>query len=138
MKHCIMKASAVLLALFCGFFLLAGCTPADKTADDYAKIETTRKEMETLAKSSARAEFGDQGQWYICDMRLMHENTNKFWSQMEADLGKDFNPKLSNGDQNFVGILPFRKTYRIYAGSPDEAHMMYPDWNYEALPKPAN
>ena len=24
------------------------------------------------------------------------------------------------------------------AGSPDEAHMMYPDWNYEALPKPAN
>lgn len=136
MRHRIIKTAAVLLALFCGFFLLTGCTPQDKTAEDYAKIETARKEMEKLAKSPARAAFGDQGQWYVCDMRLMHQKDDQFWSQMESDLGEDFDPKLSTGDVIFIGILPFRQSYRIYAGGADESQMLYPDWNYEALPKP--
>ena len=137
MKHRIMKTAAVLLTLFCGLFLLSGCTsPQDRTAEDYAKIETARKEMEKLAGSSARAAFGDQGQWYICDMRLMHQNTDAFWSQMESDLGEDFDPVLSTGDPIFIGILPFRKSYRIYAGGGDEAQMLYPDWNYEKLEQP--
>ncbi|MCR4646796.1 MAG: hypothetical protein K5695_15545 [Oscillospiraceae bacterium] len=138
MKKIILTAVAVLLTV-CSLFLMTGCTSSkDSTADDYAKIETARSEMEKMAKSSARSALGDQGQWYIYDMRLMYQKDNDFFNQMKSDLGDDFNSVLSNGDPIFIGILPFKKSYRIYAGSPDEAHMLYPDWNYTALAKPSN
>ena len=137
MKRIILTAFAVVLTV-CSVFLMTGCTGGGSSKDDYATIETARSEMEKMAKSSTRSVLGDQGQWYIYDMRLMYQKDNDFFNQMKTDLGDDFDSVLSNGDPIFIGILPFRKSYRLYAGSPDEAHMLYPDWNYEALAKPSN
>ncbi|MBP0973499.1 MAG: hypothetical protein J5851_06285 [Oscillospiraceae bacterium] len=137
MKRIILTAFAVVLTV-CSVFLMTGCTGGGSSKDDYATIETARSEMEKMAKSSTRSALGDQGQWYIYDMRLMYQKDNDFFNQMKTDLGDDFDSVLSNGDPIFIGILPFRKSYRLYAGSPDEAHMLYPDWNYEALAKPSN
>lgn len=65
----------------------------------------------------------------------MYEKDDDFFKKLREDLGEDFNWKLSNGDSLFIGVLPYRNSYRIYAGSPDESHMLYPDWNYEKLEK---
>lgn len=137
MKKTLTTVMTLLFALCCGLLLLTGCTsPGDKTAKDYETIEAARKEAETMAKASERSALGDQGKWYIYDMRLMYEKNDEFFTKMRADMGDDFDSVLSNGDPIFVGFLPFKKSYRLYAGKPDEDHMLYPDWNYEALSKP--
>lgn len=103
------------------------------SANDYEIIETLHNEMEKISKSSSISSVGDNATWYVFELGLMYEKDNDFFKELSKDLGDDFKWKLSNGDSLFVGVLPYRNSYRIYAGEPDENHMLYPEWNYSEL-----
>lgn len=105
------------------------------TNNDYEIIEELHIEMEKISKSSSVYSIGDNGAWHIYELGLMYQKDGDFFKQLRSDLGNDFKCKLSNGDSLFIGILPYRKSYRIYAGKPDDEHMLYPKWNYSELKK---
>ena len=111
---------------------LSGCG----SAEDYEKIETVRAEIAKIAAGSAMSDFDDRGKWYVYDLRLMKSKNDELFKQLKADLGEDFDCLLSNGDPLFFGVLPFRGSWRLYAGTPDDQHMLYPDWTYAALDAP--
>ena len=134
-KKIVIGLALVILA-FCGWNLLSSKAPAlDKTKLDYEAIEAVHSEMESLKNSSMLKKGGDGGQWNVYELGLMYEKDDEFFKKIRKDLGEDFHWKLSNGDSIFIGVLTLRNSYRIYAGTPDEAHMLYPDWNYTALEK---
>lgn len=133
-----MKIRHIIALMLTMCFLLVGCdsgSSSKTTTDDYKTIETLNNEMKKISKSSVVSAVGDNGTWNIFELGLMYEKDDDFFKKLREDLGEDFSWKLSNGDSLFIGVLPYRNSYRIYAGSPDEAHMLYPDWNYEALEK---
>ena len=101
--------------------------------NDYEIIDTLNEEMKKMSKSSSVSSLGDNGAWHIYELGLMHEKNDDFFKQLRSDLGSDFKWKLSNGDALFIGVLPYRNSYRIYAGKPDDDHMLYPKWNYSEL-----
>lgn len=106
----------------------------EKIQDDYKKIEVLQEACEEIATSSYISSLGgDRVKWYVYELECIHQPTNDALSQLESLLGKDFETKLSNGDKLFVGFLPYRGSYRIYAGEPADENMIYPDWNYEEL-----
>lgn len=107
----------------------------DKTKADYEAIEAVHKEMESLKSTSLFSKAGPDGQWNVFELGLMYEKEDDFFKRVRKDLGEDFQWKLSNGDSIFIGVMPHLKKYRIYAGTPDEGHMLYPDWNYTKIEK---
>lgn len=118
-----------------GFFVI-NTNKDKKTENDYEKIEKIQSMCETIAQSEHVYSFGsNNAQWYILELELIHTNDSSPYSNMEEILGEDFKTKLSNGDKIFVGFLPYRNSFRIYAGVPEEANMIYPDWNYTKLEK---
>lgn len=109
-------------------------TKSGKTPqNDYKIIETLHKEMEKISKYASVYDLGDNSIWHVYELGLMYERDDEFFKQLSRDLGSDFKWKLSNGDSLFIGILPYRNSYRIYAGTPDDEHMLYPEWNYSEL-----
>ena len=109
-------------------------TKSGKTPqNDYKTIETLHKEMEKISKSACVYDLGDNSIWHVYELGLMYEKDDAFFKQLSRDLGSEFKWKLSNGDSLFIGILPYRNSYRIYAGTPDDEHMLYPEWNYSEL-----
>ena len=126
----------LVILIFSGWTILKNKAPAlDPTQLDYEAIEAVHKEMESLKSSSMLEKGGAGGQWNVYELGLMYEKDDEFFKKIRSDLGEDFHWKLSNGDSIFIGVLTHRNSYRIYAGSPDESHMLYPDWNYTALDK---
>lgn len=108
-------------------------------ASDYEKIETVQNAVISSIKSGAHYSYSDRNQWYLFDLRVIYESNEVFYESIRNILGDDFNSKLSTGDYIFVGILPSRDSYRIYAGDPqDENNMIYPDWNYKKLEEPTS
>ncbi len=106
----------------------------EKIENDYEKIEQVKSMCETIANSDYKYTFGsDTNTWYIMELEVIHQKDDAGYSKMEEILGADFKTKLSNGDKLFVGFLPRRGSYRIYAGTPEETNMIYPDWNYTEL-----
>ncbi|MBR6982972.1 MAG: hypothetical protein IKH75_05470 [Ruminococcus sp.] len=125
-------AAAVLL----GIVLMKDKSPEkDKTALDYTAIEKVHDEMESMKNTSMLKKGGAGGQWNVYELGLMYEKDDEFFKKLRNDLGEDFHWKLSNGDSIFIGVLPHNNSYRIYAGTPDDNHMLYPDWTYTALEK---
>ena len=126
----------LVILVFSGWTILKNKAPAlDPTQLDYEAIEAVHKEMESLKSSSMLEKGGAGGQWNVYELGLMYEKDDEFFKKIRSDLGEDFHWKLSNRDSIFIGVLTHRNSYRIYAGSPDESHMLYPDWNYTALDK---
>lgn len=134
-----MKIRYIIIAMMLALcFVVVGCdsgSSSQKGKDDYEIIETLNNEMKEISKSSVVSSVGDNGTWNIFELGLMYEKDDDFFKKLREDLGEDFQWKLSNGDSLFIGILPYKNSYRIYAGSPDKDHMLYPDWNYESLEK---
>ena len=134
-KICMCIAAVVLIV--CGVSLFKGksSSPADKTKSDYETIEAVHKEMESLKNSSMLSKGGTGGQWNVYELGLMYQKDDEFFKKLRDDLGEDFRWKLSNGDSIFIGVLPHNNSYRIYAGTPNDGNMLYPDWNYTKLEK---
>lgn len=108
----------------------------EKKANDYETIETVRSAVSKAATLKNMSGYGNQAQWYVFDLRLIYQDSNKFLDAIRAELGEDFNNKLSTGDYIFVGILPYKQSYKIYAGDPkDENNMVYPEWKSTKIPK---
>ncbi len=133
--------AAILAALYFGIVKKnsgADTGAADPTVADYEKIEAVKSAISEVASSSLVTKIAeDQGQWYIFDVGVIYEKDGEFYKKLAEKLGADFDPKLSNGDRLFMGVLPFRKSWRVYAGNPsNEDNMLYPDWNYSGLEKP--
>lgn len=127
----------LVVIVFLGWMLMNNKSPkASKTELDYNAIEAVHDEMESLKDSSMLKKGGAGGQWNVYELGLMYEKDDEFFKEIRKDLGEDFRWKLSNGDSIFIGVLPHRNSYRIYAGSPDDKHMLYPDWNYTKLEEP--
>ncbi len=125
----------VIIALI-GFFIYnqIKTMQAEKIENDYEKIEQVKSMCETIVQSEYIYSFGSNAaQWYILELELIHANDTAPYNKMEEILGEDFKTKLSNGDKIFVGFLPYKNSYRIYAGEPKESNMIYPDWNYTEL-----
>lgn len=107
---------------------------AEKIENDYEKIEQVQSMCETIVQSEYVYSLGSNAvQWYILELELIHTSDTAPYNKMEEILGEDFKTKLSNGDKIFVGFLPYRNSYRIYVGEPEESNMIYPDWNYTEL-----
>ena len=122
---------------FCMCIMLCLCmSGCGSKADDYEKIETVRTVIANVASGPAMSAFSDRGQWYVYDLRLKDQKSDEMFTQIKDALGDDFDCLLSNGDPIFFGVLPYRGSYRLYAGSPDEQHMLYPEWKYTALDAP--
>ena len=132
--------AAIIIALYFGIRKSIGPAeePVDQTEADYEKIEAVKNAIKEVASTSAVTKVAeDQGQWYIFDVALIYEKDGEFHKKLAEKLGADFDPKLSNGDRLYIGVLPFRKSWRVYAGDPaNENNMLYPDWNYTGLEKP--
>jgi len=134
----LMKMKRMICVVFAMCFFLVGCLGNDSSKnekDDYKAIQTLTDELRSLSSTSLMSTVGDNGSWNIFELGLMYEKDDEFFKRLRSDLGDDFHWKLSNGDSLFIGILPHRKSFRIYAGTPDESHMIYPDWNYDRLKK---
>ena len=135
LKKLIIGIVAVVLVV-CGWSLFKKDSPViDKTQADYTAIEAVHKEMDSLKSSSMLSKGGPGGSWSVYELGLMYQKDDEFFKKLRSDLGEDFQWKLSNGDSIFIGVLPHNNSYRIYAGKPDDDHMLYPDWNYTALAK---
>ncbi|HPY84020.1 hypothetical protein [Ruminococcus sp. XPD3002] len=133
-KICI--AIGLVAAVLLGIVLMKDKSPEkDKTALDYTAIEKVHDEMESMKNTSMLKKGGAGGQWNVYELGLMYEKDDEFFKKLRNDLGEDFHWKLSNGDSIFIGVLPHNNSYRIYAGTPDDNHMLYPDWTYTALEK---
>ncbi len=132
--------AAIIAALYFGIRKSSGSSDeaVDQTVSDYEKIEAVKNAIKEVASSSVVTKIAeDQGQWYIFDVGLIYEKDGDFYKKLVEKLGEDFDPQLSNGDRLFMGVLPFRKSWRVYAGNPsNENNMLYPDWNYTGLEKP--
>ena len=128
---------AVLLAA--AVFLIRGKqekTEKKNERSDYETIEQVQGAVVNAINAGALNIYENQVQWYIFDLRIMYRDDNTFTRLLKKNLGEDFNTKLSTGDYLFVGVLPYRKSYRIYAGDPaDENNMIYPEWKYNKLKK---
>ena len=133
-KICI--AIGLVAAVLLGIVLMKDKSPEkDKTALDYTAIEKVHDEMESMKNTSMLKKGGAGGQWNVYELGLMYEKDDEFFKKLRNDLGEDFHWKLSNGDSIFIGVLPHNNSYRIYAGTPYDNHMLYPDWTYTALEK---
>ena len=133
-KICI--AIGLVAAVLLGIVLMKDkSSEKDKTALDYTAIEKVHDEMESMKNTSMLKKGGAGGQWNVYELGLMYEKDDEFFKKLRNDLGEDFHWKLSNGDSIFIGVLPHNNSYRIYAGTPDDNHMLYPDWTYTALEK---
>lgn len=133
-KICI--AIGLVVAVLLGIVLMKDKSPEkDKTSLDYTAIEKVHDEMESMKNTSMLKKGGAGGQWNVYELGLMYEKDDEFFKKLRNDLGEDFHWKLSNGDSIFIGVLPHNNSYRIYAGTPDDNHMLYPDWTYTALEK---
>lgn len=126
------------LALFLLFSYQKKESAEQKIEEDYLKIE----QVEAACRKAASAGYGstlgsNQGKWYIFELEFIHHKDNGIYAELEEMLGEDFETSLSNGDSLFVGFLPCYRSYRVYAGYPGESGMLYPDWNYDALPTEA-
>lgn len=118
------------------FFLLEEKTEKKNERSDYETIEQVQGAVVNAINAGALNIYENQVQWYIFDLRIMYRDDNTFTRLLKKNLGEDFNTKLSTGDYLFVGVLPYRKSYRIYAGDPaDENNMIYPEWKYNKLKK---
>ncbi len=106
----------------------------NKAKNDNEKIEQLKNACGEMAESSYINSLGsDEAKWYVFELEFIHQPTNELQEQLEKILGEKFETSLSNGDRLFVGFLPYRGSYRIYAGEPTEENMIYPDWNYSKL-----
>lgn len=107
-----------------------------KVEEDYKKIEKLKEACDELATSAHLGSLGSNAvTWYVFELEFIHQSENEAQAQLEKLLGEDFETSLSNGDRLFVGFLPYRNSYRIYAGEPNDENMIYPDWNYDELEK---
>ena len=106
----------------------------EKVNNDLEIIRQVDEACQKIAVSKQVFSLGDAGTWHIFDLELIYQNEGECYEAFVFLLGEDFNTVLSNGDRLFVGFLPFRQSYRIYAGDPrNEENMLYPDWKYTKI-----
>lgn len=130
------KLIILALLVICGILLFrVKAEKKDETNTDLEKIKQVQAVCEKVVNSNAVYSMGDEmAKWYIFDLELMMQGGNEAKDMFVAELGSDFTTRLSNKDRLFVGFLPHRRSYRIYAGDPKmEGTMIYPDWEYEKV-----
>jgi hypothetical protein len=102
--------------------------------NDLEIIQQVNEACQKIALSKEVQSLGDAGAWHIFDLELIYQKEGECYEAFVSLLGDDFNTVLSTGDRLFVGFLPYRQSYRIYAGDPNnKANMLYPDWNYSKI-----
>lgn len=106
----------------------------EKVNNDLEIIQQVDEACERIAQSKEVYSLGNAATWHIFDLELMYQKEGECYEALVDILGEDFSTVLSNGDRLFVGFLPFRQSYRIYAGDPrNDTSMIYPDWKYTKI-----
>ncbi len=106
----------------------------EKTNNDLEIIQQVDEVCQKIAVSKQVFSLGDAGTWHIFDLELIYRKEGECYEAFVHLLGENFTTVLSNGDRLFVGFLPFRQSYRIYAGDPKSSGtMIYPDWEYSKI-----
>lgn len=125
----------ILIALIIyGVYSMSAKKEEEKINNDLEVIRQVDEACQKIAVSKQVFSLGDAGTWHIFDLELIYQKEGECYEAFVTLLGEDFNTVLSTGDRLFVGFLPFRQSYRIYAGNPrDEENMIYPNWNYSKI-----
>ncbi len=125
----------ILIALIIyGVYSMSAKKEEEKINNDLEVIRQVDEACQKIAVSKQVFSLGDAGTWHIFDLELIYQKEGECYEAFVTLLGEDFNTVLSTGDRLFVGFLPFRQSYRIYAGNPrDEENMIYPNWNYSEI-----
>ena len=103
--------------------------------EDYARIDTIVTSIDELIHSPAVLVFGDARTIYQFRFKDIKDVEQEFYKKLLERVGTDFNGKLSNDDVIYVQINAHTQHFWIYAGSTDNANMIYPNWNYTPVPK---
>ena len=127
-------ALIVIVLIIYGVYSMTSRKAEEKVNNDLEIIRQVDEACQKIALSKVVFSLGDAGTWHIFDLELIYQNEGECYEAFVTLLGEDFNTVLSTGDRLFVGFLPFRQSYRIYAGDPrNEENMLYPDWNYSKI-----
>ena len=138
-----MKKFIVLLLVIavCGFiYVNMHSKQEDKAQADYEKIQLLISATEKAAYSGAVYKLNEHAK-YVLEVSSVHTQSEEFFKNLSEELGADFDGKLSNGDKLYVSIQQGHKNntiypvYAVFAGGYEEKDQLYPEWNYEKLPK---
>ena len=126
----------IILIIYGVYNMTSGKSGAKENSgpSDHEIIQQVNEACQKIAISKEVQSLGDAGAWHIFDLELIYQKEGECYEAFVSLLGDDFNTVLSTGDRLFVGFLPYRQSYRIYAGDPNnKANMLYPDWNYSKI-----
>ena len=127
-------ALIVIVLIIYGVYSMTSKKAEEKVNNDLEIIRQVNEACQKIAVSKEVQSLGDAGTWHIFDLELIYQKEGECYEAFVSLLGDDFNTVLSTGDRLFVGFLPYRQSYRIYAGDPNnKANMLYPDWNYSKI-----
>lgn len=127
-------ALIVIVLIIYGVYSMTSKKEEEKVNNDLEIIQQVDEACQKIALSKEVQSLGDAGAWHIFDLELIYQKEGECYEAFISLLGDDFNTVLSTGDRLFVGFLPYRQSYRIYAGDPNnKANMLYPDWNYSKI-----
>lgn len=127
-------ALIVIVLIIYGVYSMTSKKEDEKVNNDLEIIQQVNEACQKIAFSKEVQSLGDAGAWHIFDLELIYQKEGECYEAFVSLLGDDFNTVLSTGDRLFVGFLPYRQSYRIYAGDPNnKANMLYPDWNYSKI-----
>lgn len=121
----------ILILICCGVYIMNTKKAQETENNDLEIIQQVDEACEKIAQSQEVYSLGDAATWHVFDLEFMYQKEGECYEALADILGEDFSTILSNGDRLFVGFLPFRQSYRIYAGDPrNDNNMIYPDWKY--------
>jgi len=127
-------ALIVIVLIIYGLYSMRPKKEDTAEVNDLEIIQQVDEACQKIALSKEVQSLGDAGAWHIFDLELIYQKEGECYEAFVSLLGDDFNTVLSTGDRLFVGFLPYRQSYRIYAGDPNnKANMLYPDWNYSKI-----
>jgi len=127
-------ALLVIVLIIYGLYSMRPKKEDTAEVNDLEIIQQVDEACQKIALSKEVQSLGDAGAWHIFDLELIYQKEGECYEAFVSLLGDDFNTVLSTGDRLFVGFLPYRQSYRIYAGDPNnKANMLYPDWNYSKI-----
>ena len=130
---------ALVLIIFCIIPAKMHEMDVDNKEKDYETIERIEFALDKTIENGSIHTIGNGSvagiNGYV--KSFYKSNEIEFCKQFTKYLGEDFSCGLSDGHSIYLEIYPWSEDYKIYIGfEADEKNMIYPDWNYEKLPKP--
>lgn len=141
MKKIFLPIVAAIICLMIMLFLQqkneqAALDQATQIQTDYEKVDQVVAALKKASQQTPVKKSVNPTRREYYDLRLIYQKNDALSTALKSELGENFDTKIiSTGEYIFVG-LTVKGNPEVYIGSPasDESNMVYPDWNYTALP----